>query len=653
MPPFSLNPAPIAPRPAAEVPDGAAYGWMGGRHAVAIDPACGVDLHLAVATGPEGPLALTARQCAILYWAGRGLALDRIAGRMALDVGEVLEHLAPLAAVGVVGLHRCESTVTPIAAASATRSMDGDTLPGLWAAAIAAHGDRPFLVPPGGGAPLPYREAGRRVEAIARRLAAARLLKGTRVALYAEPGPDAALLFWACARLGLVVAPVDSAWDEAAFVKALDLVEPALVFADARRASAARASGRPTVVVDGPTRAVAEPPAQDFADWLHAGGWAGPLTEPAGETDPAVILFTSGTTGDPKAVELSHGALVRAARLLAGVGALCAEDRLLTLSEFHTVSGLRNPLVLAAAAGAATVLPTAAERHHPVSLAALCAREGVTVLSAVPAALKGLAAAANRIGPEAMRSLRLVMSTGADLPAATVDRLSALTEAPVMTYYGLTETGGVCALGAAGVSDSELGGASIGLPADAVLQIVDPDGTPLPPGEAGELRIYGANRMIRHHRRPDLDARALRDGWIYTGDIATRRPDGTLLLLGRARDRLKTARGDRLHLSEIERLLERDPAVIEAAACIAPDTDGVADGLGGDESGDRALAFVRLADGAEPNAVVERLKHRALACLGHRAAPLDIRVRTDFPRAANGKVRRHALLEEQGPDGQG
>lgn len=626
MPPFSLDPAPRAPRPAGTAFDATA---ASGGHTVALDPEHRVDLHLAVAEGPGGALALTARQCAALYWAGRGLTLDHIAARLGISTGDVLEQLAPLAAAGAVRLQPTESGAT----------LEGDTLPALWEAAVAAHADRPCLLPPGGGAPLTYREAGRRVEAIARRLAAARLPKGARVVLHAEPGLDAALLVWACARLGLAIVPVDSAWGEAAFLKALALAEPALVFADARRASAARASGRAAVIFDGPTRAVAEPPAQGFADWLASGGPAAPRTDAVTEGDTAAILFTSGTTGDPKAVELSHGSLVRTARLLASVTALGAEDRLLTLPEFHTISGLRNPLFMAAAAGAAAVLPTAAERHAPRALAALCARERVTVLAAVPAALKELAASAGSIAGDSLASLRLLLSTGADLPVATVERLRSLTEAPVMTYYGLTETGGVCALGAAGRTDGV-----IGRPADAVVQIVDPDGTPLPPGVEGELRVYGANLMSGHHRGPEPDLRFRREGWVHTGDLAVRGEDGAIRLTGRARDLLKTARGDRLHLSEIERLLERDPAVAEAAACVVHDAENTSE---------RALAFVRLVEGADQKAVVERLKQRALDGLGHRAAPLDIRVRADFPRAANGKVRRNALLEDPGAHDQG
>ncbi len=625
MPPFSPDSVPSAPR---RPKNAAAFDVEEpGRHAVAFDPAHRFDLDLAVTEGPGGALSLSARQCAALYWAGRGLTLEDIADRLSSTAGDVLEHIAPLAAMGAVTLRPTDSGV----------SLAGDTLPALWDAAVATHGDRPFLVPPGGGAPVTYREAGRRVEAIMRRLAAARLPKGARVLIHAEPGVDAALLVLACTRLGLVVVPVDSAWGETAILAAIGLVRPALVFADTRRAGTARASGRPAVILG--SGAGVDAPALGFADWLASGGPAGLPTEPPDDRDTAAILFTSGTTGDPKAVELSHGSLVRTARLLAGVCALTAGDRLLTLAEFHTVSGLRNPLLVAAAAGAATVLPTAAERAHPRRLADLCARERVTVLGAVPAALKGLAAAVGTIAPGALGGLRLVTSTGAELPATTVERLRALTEAPVMTYYGLTETGGVCALGAAGRADG-----AIGRPADAVLQIVDPDGAPLPPGAAGELRVYGANLMTGHHRpshhgRPEPDLRFRRDGWIYTGDLALREEDGTIRLTGRARDLLKTARGDRLHLTEIDRLLERDPAVAEAVACV------LRHGMGGE---DRVLAFVRVMDGMDPKPVVERLKQRALAALGHRGAPLDIRVRDDFPRAANGKVRRAALLDEFG-----
>jgi len=573
------------------------------------DPAA-VDLHGAMAGGRP----LSPRQCQILYWAARGTLLDTVAERLGMAAGDVLEAIAPLSEAGLVAVR------SPPRAAPRR-----DTLPRLWAEAVSKHPERPFLLP-SASTPLDYGTAARRVEQIARRLAAAGLGKGSRILLHAEAGVEAALLFWAAMRLGIVVVPVDTAWNEAALLRAMQAVRPALVFADVPRAAAARTGGRPLVVLEADGTGLPEPPASRFADWLASGG--GSISEPpVGEGDPAAILFTSGSTGEPRGVELTHGSLVRTARVLAGTYRIGRADRLLSLADLHTVSGLRNPLVLGVLAGAACVLPRGAERRDPAAAAGLCRRAGVTVLTTVPACLRAFAGAAARLPHGALGGLRLILSTGAALPPATAERLRGLTDAPVHTYYGLTETCGVCVA----VPPGALAEGSIGVPLGMVAQVVDDDGAVLPPGEAGELRLYGANlARVVVGDPPDL-----RDGWLYTGDVAVRHADGHLTLVGRRREAVKTPRGDLLTFAEIERVLERDPAVAEAAVCALRDGEG-------DE---RTLAFVRLMEGVAEDGVAGRLMQRMLVAFGPGGAPMGVRIVADFPRGANGKVRRHALLD--------
>ncbi|PWC52355.1 AMP-binding protein [Azospirillum sp. TSO22-1] len=581
--------APVYRRPTeAGAPAGAA--------ALTVPDLDALDLH----QGRAGGRDLRGRQVEILYWAARGATLDDTAARLGLSPGAVLEEVAPLSEAGLVALR-------PAPRAAVRR----ETLARVWAEAVAKHAGRPFLLP-SGGAPLGYAEAGRRVEAIARRLAAAGLSKGSRIVVQAEPGVETALLFWAAVRLGVVVAVVDTAWSEAALLRALHAVRPALVFADAARAGRARAGRRPLVVLDAPHGAP-----DRFAAWLAGEG--SDVEAQVGEDDPAVILFTSGTTGEPKGVELTHGALVRTARLLAETYGIRAGDRVLTLAEGHSVSGLRNPLVLTALTGAAAVLPAGAERRRPAAAVELCRRAGVSVLSTVPACLKALAAAG-----QPLEGLRLILCTGAPLPVAAAERLRALTPAPVRGYYGLTETAGVCVVEPPGGAAE----GALGVPRGVVAQVVDSEARVLPPGAVGELRLYGANVATRFVG----SAEALRGGWLYTGDLACWR-DGQLALLGRVREAVKTPRGDLLAFAEIECVLERDPAVAEAAVRAVRDADG----------GERTLAYLRLVPHVAEGGVVARVMQRALEAFGPQGAPAAVRVVVDFPRASNGKVRRDTL----------
>lgn len=563
------------------------------------------DLHRAVLTGASVRHALTPRQCQILHWAERGATLARTAQGLGLAHADLLAHLHPLLDAGFAHL----TSVEP---------APPDTLTALWANAVRAFGPQPWLIPSDDDAPaVTFAEAAERVDALARHLTVAGLKRGDRLLVHAVPSADPALLFWTCARLGIVYAPLDSAATADTVRRALDLAQPALIYADAPRAAALDAAGVPVMVFGHPLATTNSP-----------------LPPPPAEDDIAVILFTSGTTGEPKGVELSQGALTRSARLLADSYGLNPADRLLSLGEFHTMSGLRNPLIATVAAGAACVLAGEGERRHPIGAIDLCRRRSVTILSAVPAFLKMLSGMAARLDPGDFGPLRLILSTAADLSPDLSATIQSITGAPVLNYYGLTETCGACTL--VPPHDADRARGSIGVPAGAVCQIVADDGRIVGDGETGELRVHSANLMAGYHRRPDLTRTMLRDGWLDTGDLAVRRPDGHILLVGRRRDIIKTARGDLLALGAVERLLEEDPAVEEAAVCGSRDERG-------DE---RLTAFVRLTAGADPTQAIPRLRARLAERLGPRVAPRDLHALADFPRGANGKVLKHKLKEE-------
>ncbi|HYD32719.1 MAG TPA: fatty acid--CoA ligase family protein, partial [Azospirillaceae bacterium] len=241
----------------------------------------------------------------------------------------------------------------------------------------------------------------------------------------------------------------------------------------------------------------------------------------------------------------------------------------------------------------------------------------------------------DRLDPADLAAVRAILCTGAPLPPETVRRLGRVTAAPVYEYYGLTETCGACVL--VRPEEAATAAGTLGRPAGVEAEVVDGNGRLLPDGAVGELRLKGPSLMRGYHRRPDLTAGMLRDGWLYTGDLVSRRADGCLVLHGRKRDIIKTPDGDILHLAEVERAFEADAAVVEAAVAACPDGEGR----------ERAVAFLRLTPSREPS--TERLaglKRRVAAVLGAKRMPATLVPVDDFPRGGNGKVLKRVLVEE-------
>ena len=287
------------------------------------------------------------------------------------------------------------------------------------------------------------------------------------------------------------------------------------------------------------------------------------------------------------------------------------------------------------AAGASFVLPDRLARHSPLAAVELVHEHGVTVLSVVPNFLKVLAGSAHRLAPDVLASVRCVLTTAAMLPPTLAERLRVLTAAPVCDYYGLTETCGGCVF----VASDEHGRAAgtIGRPRGVIAQVVDEQERLVPAGVVGELRIYSENVMSGYYREPELTATILRDGWLYTGDLASRRADGLLVLHGRRRDVIKDARGDLICLGEIECVLEQEEAVAEAAVCGHRDAQGE----------ERLAAFIRPATTVvNERALVDQLRQLLATTLGGRRVPQRFIVVADFPRCANRKINKERLVSE-------
>jgi len=506
------------------------------------------------------------------------------------------------------------------------RPVRRDDLSALWREAARDHGPREYLVDDEEGSRYRFSEASAIADAVAHRLRAAGVVPGERVLIWSALHPEALLLLWASALVGATVVPLAPDLSPERASDAAGRAAPALVFTDGVRAGRLRGS-RATVVADG--EGAGGPEVPPFSEWLREEDRRPFEAARADPEAPGAILFTSGTDGEPKAVVLARHALVHSGRLLARAYGWGPGDVLLATGDLHAMSGLRNPTTAAACAGVAVVLASARVRGSGPALADCVERHGVTLLATVPATLRLLLAEADRSRFARLGRLRSVLVTGTRLPPGVREAFQDRFGVPVFNYYGLTETAGFCAGDLPGGAPPRPD--SIGREVDALFRIAGPGGQEVPAGETGELWVQSSNLFSGYLGDAGATGARLSGRWFHTGDLVRREPDGTVTLLGRTAEVIKTAAGEILSAAEVEGALLSEPDV--ADACAVPGR-----GPSGEE---RLVAYVAPAlplTAGEGDTWARALTRRLLAKLGPRRMPSEIRVRATLPRGASGKV---------------
>ena len=342
----------------------------------------------------------------------------------------------------------------------------------------------------------------------------------------------------------------------------------------------------------------------------------------------AAIVYTSGTSGEPKGVVLSYRNLLASAVGAAfHVGTLPGDRWLACLPLCH-VGGLAI-LARSVLAGSAVVLH---ERFDPAAVSRAIDRDGITLASFVPAMLEQvLTLRGNRPPPV---TLRAVLLGGAPAPAPLLER-AAKAGWPLLPTYGLTEACSQVATRPPGAPLRTDGGGLRPLPG-VELRIVDDDGRPLSPGGVGEIHVRGDTVTPGYWRRPEASQALLAGGWLHTGDLGVLDEHGALRVVGRRDDRLITG-GENVHPAEIEQVLLAHPEVADAGVA------GVADPV----YGQRVAAWiVRRAGSAIDAATLDRF---ARAQLAPYKVPRSWRFVAALPRNAGGKLLRRALTDEGPP----
>jgi malonyl-CoA/methylmalonyl-CoA synthetase len=441
---------------------------------------------------------------------------------------------------------------------------------------------------------------------------AAQLNGAGRIAVIAEPRIETAVAVVGALHAGVPIVPVNpkSGSSELAHIVS-DASPELLLITPGTEVPEALAELR-HVVVDLDAEASEPAPPTD--------------TEP---DDPALIVYTSGTTGAPKGAVMPRRAITSNLDALADAWGWTADDVVAHgLPLFHVhglVIGILGPL---RRGGRAMHLG----RFSPEAVAEALAGEA-TMLFGVPTMYRRLADAAedSRELADALSRARLLVSGSAALPAAEHARLERLTGRTVVERYGMTET----LMNTAIRADGEPAPGTVGPPLGGIeVRLVDDDGAEFDVDDdetIGELQVRGPNVFLGYLNRPDATAEALCDGWFATGDMATRRPDGYIRLVGRQATDLIKSGGYKIGAGEIEGSLREHPAVADAAVTGEPD----------DDLGERVVAWVVLRDGQTAEAG-ELIDHVAQELAPHKR-PRVVHLLDDLPRNEMGKVQKKRL----------
>jgi malonyl-CoA/methylmalonyl-CoA synthetase len=468
---------------------------------------------------------------------------------------------------------------------------------------------------------LSYRELRRAAGAVAARAAGAQ-----RVGVWAEPALETCIAVVGGLAAGAAVIPVNPKLGDAELRHVLEDSEPELLF------------GAP----DGALPELERPPRLVAVDPAEHGELPVDVLD---DEHPALIVYTSGTTGAPKGAVLPRRSLSTNLDALAEAWEWTAADRLAhALPLFHVhglVLGLLGPLRRGGQL-----------RHLGRFDAAALADaldDGATMVFGVPTMYHRLAERASqyargRARPAPERSLpaarlaaslrrpRLLVSGSAPLPAPDFERIRELTGQRIVERYGLTETLMNTAVRASG----ERRPGYVGEPLPGVeLRLVGDDGEDVEVSDdetIGEVAVRGPNVFSGYLNRPEATAEALRDGWFHTGDIGTRTAEGYWRIVGRRSiDLIKTG-GYKVGAGEVETALLGHARVEEAAVVATPDPD----------LGERIVAFVVTGEG-DPRPPADELIAHVAGRLAPHKRPREVRFVESLPRNAMGKVMKKRL----------
>ncbi len=348
--------------------------------------------------------------------------------------------------------------------------------------------------------------------------------------------------------------------------------------------------------------------------------------------DPAVLLYTSGTTGKPKGVTLTHKNFIAQVSMVDEIMPMYQEDRIVIVLPLYHVYALANGLVCGLSNGCSlSLIP----QYSPMKLFSNVGDVNATVLIAVPSMYMHILQLARGKNREIPKSLRLCVSGGAPLPRSVINEFMKVFQTQIAEGYGLTETTSAVSLNKTG---SLYKAGSIGPASPSVsMKVIDDEGNELPDNQEGEIVIKGDMVTRGYWQNEEATAEVLKDGWLRTGDLGYRDEDGCFFITDRKKD-LIIRSGFNISPREVEEVIMMHPMVEEAAVVAVPDK----------RERETVKAFVVLKEGAELSS-----KDLIAFCsenLADYKIPRIVEFVEMLPKSATGKVLRRELRDTNGKD---
>ncbi len=467
---------------------------------------------------------------------------------------------------------------------------------------------------------IPYRDLDTRASRLANALRGHGVRRGDRVALYLPNIPAFAVCYLAILKVGAIAVSINSIFKSEEVRYILDDSGATVLFTTGDLLPNVPRPECPSlahvVICEGQGQGC---PSLDA--WIDEGASDARAID-LDRDEPAVLLYTSGTTGFPKGATLTHGNVVFNDYACAHHMGVRQTDRLLLFLPLFHVFG-QNAIMNAAFTACATVVLH--RRFVPDQVLASIARHRVTMLFAVPTIFINLLD--TDLSRHDLSSIRYEFSAAATMPHEVSRRWTERFGRPVFEGYGLTE----CAPFASYNHDFRHKFGSVGTAVENVdLKILDQDGHEAPRGEWGEICIQGPGVMKGYWGKPDDTASAIRRGWLRSGDIGTMDDEGYVFIVDRVKDMINVS-GFKVWPAEVEHTLYRHPAVHEAAVY------GVSDPI----KGEAVRAAIILKAGARVTA-----GEIVAFCREHMAVykvPGSVEFVTELPKSATGKILKRIL----------
>ena len=478
-----------------------------------------------------------------------------------------------------------------------------------------------------------FGEYGSLVESLARGLVSAGLAPGEVVAIFLPNSWEFAITYHAATLAGGIPTLLNPAYREREIRYQLENSGAAFLISDSPLLENVNLAGLPNLRRVFMTRGSStQSGCEDFATLLRPTSAKFPEPRQSSRETIAALPYSSGTTGLPKGVMLSHYNLVANVYQLMGKNgtALTADDTMLCFLPLYHIYGLTVALTLSIALRMTLIL---IPRFDMQKLCHLLVEEGVTMMPVVPPAMNAMCQAAEAGVFPKNHKVRWIKSGAAPLAPELARRMTSLTGINVVQGYGMTEASPVTHVGY--TSPPEMNRpASIGQPLAATeCRVLDMDGKEAAPGEAGELVMRGPQFMLGYWKEPQATAAVLRDGWFFSGDIVRCDADGFYYVLDRSKEMIKY-KGFPVAPAEVEAVLLEHPAIRDCGVVAKPDP----------AAGEIPCAFAVLREGFVPSDALEKeLRDFVADRLAHHKQPREIRFVDTVPRTPSGKILRREL----------